>query len=64
MTTPQHEMRELRIALKLSQNDFGRLLGLEGNDPGRVIRRWENNEREISGPVKKLMEYIKRDHNL
>ena len=45
------ELRAIRTALGLSIEGFARLMCVHS---GRVVRRWEMDEREIAGPVRVL----------
>lgn len=45
------ELREARHRLGLSANQFGRVVGLTPEKPGRTVRRWEAGENDIPGPV-------------
>ena len=49
--TPQ-EFKEARIKLGLSQGNLGQLM----KTTDRSVRRWENGDREIPGPVIVLMQ--------
>lgn len=55
------QLRALRTKLGLSQADLARELYLTGTDPARTIRRWENEEVEITGPARKAFELIARN---
>jgi DNA-binding transcriptional regulator YiaG len=47
MTGP--DLKAARETLGLTQDQFGALLRVP--DKGRTVRRWENGERSIPGPV-------------
>jgi len=51
------EFKEARQALGLTQAEMGKALRLSG-DGGRSVRKWENNEREISEPVSLAVTYL------
>ena len=46
------QFKDARIALGLSQNAMAEALGLKTS---RAIRQFESGERQVSGPVAKLM---------
>jgi DNA-binding transcriptional regulator YiaG len=46
------EFKDARKALRLSQNAMAEALGLKTS---RAIRQFESGERQVSGPVAKLM---------
>ena len=48
------EFLALRVRLGLSHENMGVLLGVGD----RTVRRWENGERDIPGPVVLLMDII------
>jgi len=48
----QTEFKDARKALGLSQNAMAAALGLKTS---RAIRQYESGEREVSGPVAKLV---------
>jgi DNA-binding transcriptional regulator YiaG len=52
--TPE-EFKEARNRFGLSQNDIARIFDL-GSD--RIVRRWEEGEKELPGSVKLLMEIV------
>lgn len=45
----------IRTRAGLTQNELARLLRIEDS---RTIRRWEQGERAVSGPVSLLMEML------
>lgn len=49
--------KALRRRLRLEQDELADLLGL-GSD--RTLRRWEDNEKDIPGPVQLAMELIEK----
>jgi DNA-binding transcriptional regulator YiaG len=51
------QLKKARHALGLSAEGFARLVGVKS---GRTVRRWESGEREIPGPVIKLLSFIRR----
>ena len=54
------QFKDARIALGLSQNAMAEALGLKTS---RAIRQFESGERQVSGPVAKLMDYLLASHN-
>lgn len=56
--TPQ-DFKTIRKELGLTQKQLGRALGFAGEEPDRQVRRIEAGSRETSGPVLKLLDYIK-----
>ena len=54
------DFRNVRKALGLSQNAMAEALGLKTS---RAIRQFESGERQVSGPVAKLMDYLLASHN-
>jgi transcriptional regulator with XRE-family HTH domain len=44
------ELKSARYQLGMTQAQLAKALEL-GNDGARAVRRWEKNERPISGPV-------------
>ena len=48
--------KEYRQKLGLSQTQLSRLLGL--HDGSRSVRRYEQGERSISGPVERLLTWL------
>jgi DNA-binding transcriptional regulator YiaG len=50
------QLKKARHALGLSAEGFARLVGVKS---GRTVRRWESGEREIPGPVVKLLAILK-----
>ena len=48
--------KEYRQKLGLSQTQLSRLLGL--HDGSRSVRRYEQGERAISGPVERLLTWL------
>lgn len=54
------QFKDARKALGLSQNDMADALGLKTS---RAIRQFESGERQVSGPVAKLMDYLLASHN-
>ena len=57
--TPE-ELKAARKKLFLTQAGLGRVLKLKGDakQRARTVRRWEDGEREISGPVEVAVTYI------
>ena len=49
------QFKDARIALGLSQNAMAERLGLKTS---RAIRQFESGERQVSGPVAKLMDML------
>lgn len=49
------QFKDARIALGLSQNAMAEALGLKTS---RAIRQFESGERDVSGPVAKLVELL------
>lgn len=47
------QLKAARLALGLSQNEFAELVRVS---TGRTVRKWEDGEREIPGPVTVLVE--------
>lgn len=56
MYSPER-FKALRRRLRLEQDELADLLGL-GSD--RTLRRWEDNEKDIPGPVQLAMELIEK----
>jgi DNA-binding transcriptional regulator YiaG len=54
------EFKALREVHNVSQAEFGRLLGFDGNDEAiaRRVRRYELGETDIDGPLKRLLEIM------
>jgi len=52
-----NEFKEFRQMLGFTQSQMGLALLLTG-DVGRTVRKWENGEREISGPVSLAVAYL------
>ena len=50
-------IKEIRIALGLSQNGLAEALRLGANG-GRTVRRWESGSMPISGPAQVAMELM------
>lgn len=55
-----NQFKDARKALSLSQNAMADALGLKTS---RAIRQFESGERQVSGPVAKLMDYLLASHN-
>lgn len=51
-------IRSIRAQLGLSQAELARLLYLEGDSGPRLVRAWENDEKPISGPARKVLELL------
>jgi DNA-binding transcriptional regulator YiaG len=51
------EFKCARLRLGLTQSQMGKALRLSG-DPARSVRKWEQGEREISGPVSLAVEHL------
>lgn len=49
------ELRTIRLQLGLSQKALAELVGLDGEHADRSIRRYEDGERDISGPIDRLL---------
>jgi DNA-binding transcriptional regulator YiaG len=47
------ELRRSRLALGLTLDEFARLVRVSS---GRTVRKWEDGEREVPGPVAVLTE--------
>jgi Helix-turn-helix domain len=47
------ELRRCRLALGLTLDEFARLVRVSS---GRTVRKWEDGEREVPGPVAVLTE--------
>lgn len=47
------QLRRSRLALGLTLDEFARLVRVSG---GRTVRKWEDGEREVPGPVAVLTE--------
>lgn len=47
------ELRQARVALALTLDEFARLVRVSS---GRTVRKWEDGEREVPGPVAVLVE--------
>jgi len=47
-----------RKRLGLSAAGLGRILQLEGRDPGQTVRRWETGESAVPGPVAVAMRFL------
>lgn len=45
----------------MSQDEFGRLLGLSGDDPSRTIRRIEHGDTEPTGPMLAVLTLLRHD---
>lgn len=45
------ELKTARTTLGLTQAQFAQVLGLDGVHSARTVRRWEDAERDIPGPV-------------
>lgn len=58
------QVRNLRSALKLTQYEFGRMIYLGGDNPERVVRRWESGSQDISGPARKALEMIAKERGI
>ena len=58
------ELLKARKRLKLSAAELGRLLELEGRDPGLAVRRWETDAHPIPGPVRVALRYLLADLTL
>jgi len=43
-----------------TQSEFGHLLGLEGPNVDRIVRRWEDGTREPTEPLRRLMWLLHR----
>jgi DNA-binding transcriptional regulator YiaG len=56
-------VREIRIALGLSQNRLAEVLRL-GPNGARNIRRWESGQCPISGPASLALDLLKEKHDL
>lgn len=52
--TPK-EIKDIRNWLGLSQSDFAMMLGIASD---RTIRRWEDGDKNIPGPVEVLCDLI------
>lgn len=52
--TPE-ELKAARRALGLSAEGFALWVGVSGN---RTVRKWENGERDIPGPVQVLVKAV------
>jgi DNA-binding transcriptional regulator YiaG len=52
--TPE-EFKKARMDLGMSQNDMADFLGVASD---RTVRRWEEGEKDIPGPVLLVMELI------
>lgn len=50
-------IRDIRMALGLSQNGLAEALRL-GSNGGRTVRRWESGEIPISGPASVALELM------
>lgn len=51
------QFKAARLALGMTQGQLATALGL-GKSGDRTIRRWENGERKISGPVARAIEAL------
>lgn len=51
------DVRRIRRALKLSQNEFAARFGL----PPATVRDWEQNRRKPEGPARVLLQVIKEE---
>lgn len=47
------ELRHARLALALTLDEFAQLVRVSS---GRTVRKWEDGEREVPGPVSVLVE--------
>jgi DNA-binding transcriptional regulator YiaG len=47
------EVKQARLSLGLTLDEFAKLIRVSS---GRTVRKWENNEREVPGPVSVLMD--------
>ncbi len=54
------QFKDARIALGLSQNKMAEALGLKTS---RAIRQFESGDREVSGPVAKLVTLLLEQKN-
>jgi DNA-binding transcriptional regulator YiaG len=59
-----HEFKANRQALGMSQRQLATALNLPPVNGDRTIRRWEAGERDIPGPVQKLMRIFIDDPDL
>ena len=56
-------VREIRLALGLSQNALAEALRL-GPNGGRTVRRWESGQVPITGPASVALELMKEKADL
>lgn len=49
------KFKEARMRLGMSQNDMAEFLGIASD---RTVRRWEEGEKDIPGPVLLVLELI------
>lgn len=54
------QFKDARKTLGLSQNGMAKVLGLKTS---RAIRQFESGDREVSGPVAKLVELLLEKNN-
>lgn len=57
--TPR-KIRSLRVSLKMSQNDFAKLLGVSGE----TLAKWEQGVNAPSGSSSRLLQILKKDPTL
>lgn len=55
--TPE-KIKEIRKSLNMTQSQFGKLIGLEGDNIDVTVRRWEAGDRQPSSVVIRLLEII------
>ena len=56
------QVRHIRTALGLTQDELGRLLYLDGKEPARTVRKWETEG--PSGPAAKALELIAKEKRI
>lgn len=52
------EIKRIRLELGLTQSELCDVLGISDR---RTVRRWEKNERPITGPSRVLLRILERD---
>lgn len=57
--TPE-KLREMRLGMKMTQQEFGVALGMPKTSAGRSVRAYELGERPISGVLSKLLTYVEK----
>jgi len=58
------QIKSIRKALKLSQNDLADRLRLSPQTGGRTVRAWESGKTAITGPATVALEFIANVHGI